>query len=685
MTFRFTILLLVNFALGMALLGEPARAPEFHTPLVTILGAFHVFLGFGLGLYVVGAETLARLGLGCFGSLLGLPLGAGIAALALGILGLMGLLDVALKWLILAALLGFAFLYDLRGRRGRGPRFRLWPRTLVYRLTFAAIFLQVVAVGLLTFRLYPFWDPLWYHLVGPRLWFEAGKIYFPETHLIAFNAGTWDLLYLYGPIFLGSRGGGGLPICQFFGQWMHGIFALVATLPVLFALFRFITRDRTFRALALFSGIGIPMAYFTTVLAKNDWGVVLWMAAALFCFYYYVGFGARFRDARARLMLVALGGFFLGLAFSTKWTMAFVALPLFGDLWWRARCKPKLGGGSLARAAVVAGGSAALACAFIWVRNALGTGNPFFPTYATLFPTEKLGPTWTASLAALESGDIKENLVPGRVKAHLLEFSEQNVFYALFPLLPLLFAFQRRARALLPLWLALVAMLCFFFFRTGLYSVPRWITAGVILLGAVVLAAVRELAYSAPIERLGPWRWRLIVPGALLAVLVLESPLILSLVGAAELAKFEPVPRQLLSHPQGPAVDWLLRKARPEDKIVSLAETRIYYLLGRPIVRIWDDPELDRVISQVESEAHFLIALHNRGFRYLLDSDEFIDRYQREDIVLKARTAYGRVKDKAVVFDSPRSRVIDIARWILELQRLDRERTEVAEKWQIKR
>jgi hypothetical protein len=88
----------------------------------------------------------------------------------------------------------------------------------------------IAATG--TFVPQPFWDSLWYHLTGPRFWFDHSSFYLPETFPVAFSTGLWDYQFLWAHLLLGGPGGTGLVAAHLFGQWatFSAFLASMATL-----------------------------------------------------------------------------------------------------------------------------------------------------------------------------------------------------------------------------------------------------------------------------------------------------------------------------------------------------------------------------------------------------------------------------------------------------------------------
>jgi hypothetical protein len=645
----FVVLVLL---LGFQLYGQPSQPTQLGMRGTSVFSAFLIFVAFILGMLGWGVFFTRFLKLGALGAVFSPAIGAGFFSVYFLSLGALGF-PMARTLTILVICIG-ALGFQPAGTLKYLKSLLRWPRSISYRVIIGLIILQLFGIMALTFRIYPFWDPLWYHLVGPRLWFEAGKIYFPTHHLIGFNAGAWDQIYLAGAIFLGEKGGGGLAAGQLFAQWCHGIFAVAASSAAIFFFLRFFVRSRVLRGLGVLIALGIEILFFTTVLAKNDWGTILWGASGLSLL--YLSSFPQYQEQRKRLAVVA--GCLIGLSITTKWTMAFVvfALAIHAAYFFRRPSLdfPRWG-------AVFIGG---LIGAFpILLRNALGTGNPFFPVLGALFSNSGLGPTWVEAMGGLEGRMLESGTVNFSVVPLLIwELLQMNSFNFFFFVCPILYFFSGGGRRKTAAWFSILTLFIAFAAFTGTMALPRWISLGVVIMSVLSLAFIHEALLRIPVKKIGVLSWRTLLELSLLFVLIIEGPFGIIWKGVAYASKVGSIEEQVMLIPPMRGMIWMRQNLKPSERIALLAETRVYYLIDLPVVRIWDDIELDTELSSAKTTEEIVQVLRENGFRYLLDSFETIDTYQRRGVQRQFVDSYSKIPELAVYSDEA-TRVIDLELW----------------------
>jgi len=448
-----------------------------------------------------------------------------------------------------------------------------------------------------------FWDSLWYHLPAARLWFEAGRIHVPSRLPIAFQTGLWDYEFLLGQILLAGPGGGGLLPAQLFGQWAS-LGSAVAT----WLLLRAESEELGLSPWAVFAGVCGTELFFEAEFAKNDFAVVLWSLAAL---------------AYARRKRYRLGAFAGGLALAMKLTALFFLAPWGLFLAYELR-----------RDAVRLGQSAALfslGAAPILLRNAALTGNPYFPALGAWFPSPLQGPSWRGLGAYAEIGAGWAAWL-GKLAA----LPKANA-----PVLGLAFARKVARRAGPALVMAGVAV-------AGVLALgPRaeWRFAGA---GLVLAAAYGARAVEVFFPRA---RW-LLVPAALVTFpLDWRAPARLFSADTAVFAR---------TGVSGAAMAWVRLHAQP-GTAVTLNESRVYYLFPGYPWRAFDDPVLDRALSEARGADELPAIFRTLGIRYLVLSAEFADRaYNRQ--VCDWAYALSEASPAAVVFRGDLSRVLDLER-----------------------
>ncbi len=311
------------------------RAPTlaFH-PL--LLAALHGALGWG----VVALAVL----------LLGVSIG--LARPLLWALPLIAL--VLLRKFVRIWLLEVAALIELWRESGR---FERWIAALV-----AAALLSVLLVALAPPTTY---DALLYHLAMPDAYLRAGRVEYLPWLAMTGMPQTVEMVYTL------ALAWGGLPLAVVMG-WSLGLLVSLGMLGWL--RFRFEPRAAWAGLAALFAG--------STLVSALAWGYVDWagMLFGLGCLALLDAWRERGADE-----LLVWAGIFAGLAFSAKYTAGNLVLVAGGVLLWhvwrrRARLIP----------AGLRFGLGFLIPPLPWLlKNAIATGNPFYPLF---FPSGAMTP-----------------------------------------------------------------------------------------------------------------------------------------------------------------------------------------------------------------------------------------------------------------------------------------------------
>lgn len=225
-------------------------------------------------------------------------------------------------------------------------------------------------------------DALYYHLAAPKLWAELGKIALTPEHPSYAQASFWETIYGLPQFFLGTRGAFAHVATQLFGQWMHVLWGQFGVLFAGAAILRaFAPELRKRSGLTIFLAwlcTTLPCVEWTGGLAKNDY------VAAFFAMAAVISLTAPSRGSRVPPALLC--GLLAGWAFATKMSAActVVALPV---LVFSLQAK-----GARLRAFAFYALGCAIAAVPVFFRNALFTGNPFFPMFDAA-----IGPGWLSS------------------------------------------------------------------------------------------------------------------------------------------------------------------------------------------------------------------------------------------------------------------------------------------------
>lgn len=530
-------------------------------------------------------------------------------------LGAFGLLRPELRWLLFAVnAAGLACFLPLKIER---PQFSL--KSALYLPL--ALFLLLNLLD--AFVIHSYWDPLHHHLLGPRLWWEEGRIYFPRHAISAYQEGGFEQLFLWPHFFFAQSGGRGLLPVQIFAQLTHLVLGLGGSLLLAHSLLRKWETRAESRPLALLL-FAIPLSLqFAIPTAKNDWGIVLWVLA---------GFSLLSEGKKS----APLAGLLLGFALIAKLSAVYSVVPLLAAVFFllpaRRRNFPLLLSG-------IALGMIPLAA-----RNYLGTGDPFFPLFASLFPIhpEALGPTWMEALRQYQNS------------GHWLFISrmrEWGVEFALAPSLLILPILLRPIEQPLARALALSLPLSFL-----LFVLSSGGAAELRLLGPML--PISGLAVGLLVDRFfSSRRAGLYLPGLLLLILLFTIPF-----RWESLSRLPAIPhpeQQVRSYIGAESQAWFRDHFHLGDKAALLVDTRLYHSVPYPITRIWDDPELDREVRRATSTEDFFRLLRARGFTHLILSEEKLDLFYPAALVAAVEN-WVLDRRKGIVFETPHSIVLDL-------------------------
>jgi 4-amino-4-deoxy-L-arabinose transferase-like glycosyltransferase len=296
--------------------------------------------------------------------LLGLGSGFGALGLLVFLLGLVGLL---FTWLFY----GLAVLLTITTGRLTLQFLRQLPRPKPGH--FILLFLALSLGLALTLALLPptDWDGLFYHLTGPKLYLEAGRL-LPGIDIphLSFPA-LFEMLFL-----LAMGLAGDVPAVL-----LHFIFHLM-TAGMVYLIARDLLGVKNSWLAVLFF-YAMPMVLTLAGWAYNDLGLAFYETAALYCL---------LKWAKAWLMTeeshvdhpqkaglfngwLLLSGLFSGLAMGLKYTSFVAPLALVLLLLWWGRKRPA----EVVRPLLIFGGLAILVAAPWFVKNLAFTGNPVYP------------------------------------------------------------------------------------------------------------------------------------------------------------------------------------------------------------------------------------------------------------------------------------------------------------------
>jgi hypothetical protein len=268
---HFLAIFFTSFILSLLLDYGAGPPPSVDSPLslslwISILLQFVLWL---LGMHAWGKIFLGAVGLEKPSGVIALAAGSLLYATILFFLGTAGLLRSEMKISL--------FFFQAAGLAlASKPSFRFGLESTLAAFPLALLF-SLYALDSLV--MHPYWDPLHHHLVGPRLFWEKGQIFFPEHFAASYQEGGFELLFLW-PHFLFAKAGGlGLIPVQIFSQLTHSVLGFGGSLLLAFSLAARWLPNIAWRMLAV-SLFAIPASLsFAIPTAKNDWGIVFWILA----------------------------------------------------------------------------------------------------------------------------------------------------------------------------------------------------------------------------------------------------------------------------------------------------------------------------------------------------------------------------------------------------------------------
>jgi hypothetical protein len=476
----------------------------------------------------------------------------------------------------------------------------------------------------------PYWDPLHYHLVLPRLWWERGGIYFPDQAIATYQGGGFELLYLWPHFFFAQAGGKGLLPVQIFGQLTHLVFGFAASIAIAWALIERWLPTFLWRVLALTLFAGVRSLQFSVPTAKCDWGVILLVLAG----FWILAYGEKRKKTEWKFYLA--GGVMWGFAWLAKLSSGYAIAALGLPLLLFSRLRPK-------QLTLLAFGFFLGALPLV-LRNLLGTGNPIWPMLADLFPTKasSLGPTWVEALSHFRG--------VGKFGLRLREWCQESPLALLSPLgLLLALPGGEKDAGLRAACVAPIAGLFLFVLTAGAATEMR--LAGALLpLAALAGSVLLEIGIR-------KFRSSSRLPGVLLALSALALPYNFSswqrLGGIAR-------PEQLASGYIGAfAQRWFREHYKPGMKLAMIVDVRTYHSIPLPVILVWDYPRLDAKIQASPDVHSALEAIRTEGFTHLLISQEKFDLFYSRKWVADIES-YVLARPDSFVFHTPYSIIASV-------------------------
>lgn len=506
------------------------------------------------------------------------------------------------------------------------------------------MFLPGIAVFLVLMdstQLRSYWDPLWYHLNAPRTWYESGRIVFDRNSAIFFQAGPWEAHYLWMHELLGGEEGAGLVAAQMGSQWLNAILGYGGSALALAGFLRPLVSHASWLSIATLAGLLSSALYPSPIVAKNDMGSVFWALSGLSLL---IAHRASLRNPR----LSVGGAVLIGLAVSSKWTLLYGAVPVF---LFCLCVYPEMTQGLLK---ILLG--IFLGMCPILSRNFWWTGNPFFPALNGIFHSNWLGPSWRAGMK------MSENFDPFSQGANLFKLRAYDVLHhqrlnwvGIFSPVLLFLRDQRLARKVGLLGVAVLISFGGFFAFSGELALYRWMALDAMLLPALGVIVIERLCDKFEMG----FRVQYAVSGILIVMLMMLPAMRWSVFSSVFSLKWENPALQVIQHVGGHSLKWLRDNVPGSEKIASINDGKLYYARPHVLVRVWDAPDIDQDLWEARNLKEAVGILRKHGFRYVLNTREFVDAYPNAKVVDALRSL--NPGSRAIVFQSgTSSNVIDL-------------------------
>lgn len=344
--------------------------------LAIALAGLVLFLAAGLGSLLIKPFKLNKWTF-VERTVIGLPLGLAAIAYCVFFLGLSGLIKPIhlICLLIITAIISIKYscnyfeeaISETRGFKNTWSEF-----SIIKKVMFSTGALGLLLALFQAFT--PPWDydGLAYHLQGPRLFLEAGRIIPIPDNWFTYYPSTWEMIYMLG-MGLGS---------DIFARLIHFSTLIVFLLATYAFGRRFLPKSGGWLAAAILLGIPILPLWGNAAYTDIAWALFQFLAIALFlvCI------------KERNPWLLGLSGIMQGLALGSKYLALSGAGILFVFvLWYSLRDEGKwTGWKKVIRDGMIFGLGASIVALPWYLKNFIWTGNPVFPLY---FPQQVIDPT----------------------------------------------------------------------------------------------------------------------------------------------------------------------------------------------------------------------------------------------------------------------------------------------------
>lgn len=600
--YRFLIVFSSALIAGFLLYGRPLSTEEFlGTP--KIIGAFFIFIAWIMSVYGWGSRLTQLLGLKELPPSASIAIGLVLFSIFPQIIYLIPGLKLGTKVLAFNTFLVYgAYICNYRPTKINFDLARPWP---FYLFSFG-----LIVVGLVNLVPNAFWDSHWYHLSAVRFWFNEDQLIFNPNAVAYANASNFDYLFFWPNILLSKPGNSGLVAINLFGQWIHYFGAVIPCLLFVGAWLKQKGESSKWILLALLFALFEFTLHYSSLAAKNDWGVLFWF---LLAFYLIV------ECKQKGFVYLVIGFFLLGYLTAAKVTYGFfvlIFLLLDGKSIWKACGFKKVAILGLVLCAPVMA---------LFIRNYVWTGSPVFPVPNSIFPTSHLGPTWLDAFEyySLDWQGLSWLNFFKKSNKLLSEVFVFSLFYFCYPF------FRKNNPAMIKLWLLSFLGILFIYFGFGEDLEFR-------LIGAVpfLFRVFCVLGLVCVVEKFISKNWiHQLIMGLMVLTLGVRSKAfqihVVDPLGLIHLySKYGGDFNKLSQSFNGTGYVSLIKKnLKKDEKVFILSDIKLFYLSDVGAIRVWDAPELDRFFRNSSGPEEVIRELIRRNGRFLVESLDSIDRY----------------------------------------------------------
>jgi hypothetical protein len=527
-------------------------------------------------------------------------LGAGIYSLSISIFGLFLSL-----FHITCVLIITGFVFFLVGLYRKWFNFHLkLPLVVVIYLIFALVMASYPST---------YFDPLNYHLYGIVEWSKLDRLTHIKSAIQIMHNSYADYLYFPFSFWWGQSEIKELVSVQVSSQIFTVIFGITFFSFLMFELIKD-KFEKIWVPLLIMAALTRASLQHKGFIAKNDWVALSWFLGAV-----YVLWANKINPTKTML----LSSIFMGLSVGTKLSYSVPATILY--VWLLLIKKLKFNKSFLYSTSLIF-----LVIIPYLYRNYIWTRNPFFPLAHGLFPSNYLGPSWLEGFKYFDMAinDLSWELLQKKL---IRIFTYEPIAYLglLFP-----YCFFSLSFAFKSIWFLINCFLILFILCFGPGAELRHfgpVALMINIFGVYIL--------SSSFNKLKiPERYKFFVSLFFLFLMVVNffrldnqlNPFPSSLRNGL----LTPRTFSLVSEKKGYLISKNIKSIIEEDDRIALFDdTPPYYLSMYKIVRLWDDPSLDRDLKKCNHINCVVQVFNQENIQYLLDSGFIFDPYYNLNVL----------------------------------------------------